>query len=292
MCRLFGMHAGPGPVHATFWLLTAPDSLAEQSRRMADGFGIGVFDPGGKPVMDKAPVAAYEDRAYASAARTLEGTTFVAHVRYASTGGNTLVNTHPFLQDDRMLAHNGVVEDLDMLDDRLRSLEVLDLVRGETDSERVFALITGIARENGGDLGDALTQAVTWIAENLRLYAVNLVITTESELWAVRYPDTHPLYVLQEGSEDPHRGKNSARISVKSDEMEQNKIPAVLVATERMDENPNWRMMDSGEILRVDRNLNTERSFPLPQHPQHLLTLADLDPHTAASQHPLKAAGT
>jgi len=286
------MHAGPKPVRATFWLLTAPDSLAEQSRRMADGFGIGVFDSAGKPVLDKAPMPAYEDRAYASAARTLEGSTFVAHVRYASTGGNTMVNTHPFLQDDRLLAHNGVVEDLDVLDDRLRSLEVMDLVQGQTDSERVFALITGIARQNGGDLGDAITQAVTWIAENLRLYAVNLVLTTESELWAVRYPDTHPLYVLQEGADDPHHGKQSARISVKSDEMEQNRVPAVLIATERMDENPNWRMMDSGEIFRVDRNLNTVRTFPLPQHPQHLLTLADLDPHTAASQHPLKAAGT
>ena len=188
MCRLFGMHAGPKPVRATFWLLTAPDSLAEQSRRMADGFGIGVFNSGGKPVVDKAPMPAYEDRAYASAARTLEGSTFVAHVRYASTGGNTMVNTHPFLQDDRLLAHNGVVEDLDVLDDRLRSLEVLGLVQGETDSERVFALITGIARQNGGDLGDAITQAVTWVAENLRLYAVNLVLSTESELWAVRYP--------------------------------------------------------------------------------------------------------
>jgi glutamine amidotransferase len=32
MCRLFGLHAGT-PVSATFWLLDAPDSLAEQSRR-------------------------------------------------------------------------------------------------------------------------------------------------------------------------------------------------------------------------------------------------------------------
>lgn len=292
MCRLFGMHAGPKPVRATFWLLTAPDSLAKQSRRMADGFGIGVFNAEGKPVVDKAPMPAYEDREYASAARTLEGRTFIAHVRYASTGGNTPENTHPFLQDDRMLAHNGVVEDLDVLEDRLRSLEVMHLVQGQTDSERVFALITGLARQNGGNLAEAIPAAVTWIAENLRLYAVNLVITTESELWAVRYPDTHPLYVLQEGADDPHHGKHTARISVKSDDMEQNRTPAVLIATERMDDNPNWRMMDSGEILRVDRNLNAERTFPLPQHPQHLLTLADLDPHTAASQHPLKAAGT
>ena len=288
MCRLFGMHAGPAPVGATFWLLTAPDSLAEQSHRMADGFGIGVFDADGKAVVDKAPIAAYEDQAYAAAARTLKGTTFIAHVRYASTGDESLVNTHPFLQDDRLLAHNGVVEDLDQLEDRLRQLEVMDLVRGETDTERVFALITGIARQNGGDVGAAIEEAVSWVAQNLRLYAVNLVLTTTTDLWAVRYPDTHPLYVLHEGVDAPHHAKRSVRISVKSDEMEQNRTPAVLVATERMDENPNWRMMDAGEVLHVDRHLAVQRSFPLPEHPQHLLTLADLDPHAAASQHPLK----
>ncbi|MFZ3453906.1 class II glutamine amidotransferase [Arthrobacter sp. 7Tela_A1] len=288
MCRLFGMHAGLSPVTATFWLLTAPDSLAEQSRRMADGFGIGVFQ-GKKPVVDKAPIAAYEDAAYASAARTLKAETFVAHVRYASTGGADLVNTHPFLQDNRLLAHNGVVQDLDVLDDRLRQLEVMDLVQGQTDSERVFALITGIARENGGDLGQAIAGALTWIAENLHLYAVNLVITTPEELYAVRYPDTHPLYVLQESADDQHAAKHSSRISVKSDELEQQNRPSVMIATERMDENPNWRLLDSGEVLRVGRNLAVERSFPLPDHPRHLLRLADLDPVAAASQHPKRA---
>ena len=33
MCRLFGLSAGPQRVTATFWLVEAPDSLAEQSRR-------------------------------------------------------------------------------------------------------------------------------------------------------------------------------------------------------------------------------------------------------------------
>lgn len=44
MCRLFGMSAGPEPVRATFWLLQAPDSLQQQSRREPDGAGIGTFD--------------------------------------------------------------------------------------------------------------------------------------------------------------------------------------------------------------------------------------------------------
>jgi glutamine amidotransferase len=48
MCRLFGMTGGSGPVAASFWLLEAPDSLAEQSRRNPDGFGLGSFAETGR----------------------------------------------------------------------------------------------------------------------------------------------------------------------------------------------------------------------------------------------------
>lgn len=286
MCRLFGLHAGGAPVKATFWLLTAPDSLARQSRKEADGFGIGVFDSNGHPVVDKAPIAAYEDLQYAAEARDLESITFLAHVRYASTGGDTLVNTHPFAQDGRLLIHNGVVEGLDQLEDRLRELEVMDLVRGQTDSERVFALITGEARRNGGDLTAAIGTALAWVAENLPLYAVNLVLTTPTGLWAVRYPDTHPLYVLQESGQEGTRGKKSQRISMDSADLARHHRPVVVVATEKMDSNPNWRLLDSGEVLHVDAELTMSRSFPAPTHPRHLLTLADLGTDAAASQQP------
>jgi len=97
MCRLFGLHAGK-PVDAEFWLLEAPDSLAAQSHRNPDGAGIGTFGPAGRPEVSKQPIAAWQDTDFARAARRLRGTTFVAHVRYASTGAHTMANTHPFLQ--------------------------------------------------------------------------------------------------------------------------------------------------------------------------------------------------
>jgi predicted glutamine amidotransferase len=68
----------------------------------------------------------------------------VSHIRFASTGAVELRNTHPFEQDGRLLAHNGVLEDLDRLDAELG--DDVALVRGDTDSERFFALVT---RETG-----------------------------------------------------------------------------------------------------------------------------------------------
>ena len=107
MCRLFGMTAGAEPVKATFWLLDAPDSLQAQSRRNVDGSGIGFFDGAGRPVLDKQPEPAFSDEEFGREAKQAESATFVAHVRWATAGGRTAQNTHPFAMHGRIMAHNG-----------------------------------------------------------------------------------------------------------------------------------------------------------------------------------------
>jgi predicted glutamine amidotransferase len=289
MCRLFGMHAGAEPLPATFWLIDAPDSLAAQSHQNPDGAGIGTFgaDPTA-PTVDKQPIAAWDDAEFATAARELRGTTFVAHVRYASTGAHTLANTHPFVQAGRLFAHNGVVQGLDRLDARLAELDATGLVQGETDSERVFALITAETARHDGDVDAGLAAAIGWVGEHLPVYALNLVLATATDLWALRYPATHPLYLLERAaggarSSDPLEA-SSDRIHARAGGLSER--PAVIVATERMDDDPGWRALEPGELVRVDRDLHVMSSRPFGAEPGHLLTLADLDPQAAASQHP------
>jgi predicted glutamine amidotransferase len=77
MCRLFGMSGGRRHVAATFWLLQAPDSLAQQSRREPDGTGLGSFDERDHAVVSKQPLAAYEDRKFATEAHEVRSHTFV-----------------------------------------------------------------------------------------------------------------------------------------------------------------------------------------------------------------------
>jgi predicted glutamine amidotransferase len=286
MCRLFGMSGGSEPVRATFWLLQAPDSLAQQSRREPDGAGIGTFDGGGRPVVDKQPLAAYEDPKFASEARELESRTFVAHVRYASNGGLTLPNTHPFEQDGRLFAHNGVIGGLEQLEAELG--DARELVQGETDSERFFALITRKIRDTGtGDVGEGIAAAARWVAENLPILSINCVLVTPSDLWALRYPDTHDLLVLERdaGGQDGSRALEHAsahRIRVSSAALGDR--PAVVVATERMDDDPGWSPLRSGELLHVDGELRASRRQVLDAPPAHPLTLADLGERAAASQ--------
>lgn len=286
MCRLFGLHAGASAVSGTFWLLDAPDSLQAQSHRNPDGAGIGVFGTDGKPAVSKQPIAAWDDTAFAAAARDLTGTTFVAHVRHASTGAHTVHNTHPFLQDGRLLAHNGVVQGLDALDARLQHLGAAHLVLGETDSERVFALITAEATRHDGDAGAGIVAAITWIAANLPVYSVNLVLTTATELWALRYPATNELWVLERPADDVGAASGldarTDRIHVRSDELAGRR--SVVLASEPMDGEAGWRLLASGELLHVGPDLAVTSRAPFPVRPVYPMTAADLDPVAAASQ--------
>lgn len=287
MCRLFGMSGGQARVTATFWLLDAPDSLTRQSHRDPDGTGLGTYDADDRPVVDKQPISAFSDREFARAARTTQSRTFVAHIRFATTGAHTAVNTHPFEQRGRLFAHNGVVHDLPRLEAELGDDRAL--VRGDTDSERVFALITSRTAASGGDLRAGVVSAVTWIAEYLPVYALNLVLTTPRELFALRYPDVHELHVLPRAP-GGHRGgqplhhESSHGTRVHSEHAAQH--PVVVVASETMDDDPGWRALASGELLHVDPagSVSIERVIAGP--PARPLTLADLDEHARAAQVP------
>ena len=286
MCRLFGLHAGTDACTATFWLLDAPDSLANQSRRNPDGTGLGVFDEHGRPQVHKEPMAAWEDAAFATEAHELSGTTFLAHVRYATTGSHAVVNTHPFLQDGRMFAHNGVVEGLDVIDERLREVGADGLVLGQTDSERVFALITASIRAHEGDVRAGLLEAMSWLTANVPIYAVNVLLSTATDMWALRYPQTHELYILDR-RHDP--------ASTRDFHMRTDRIRAwskhlctrtsVVFASEPMDDDPRWRLLEPGELVHVGAGLEVNRSVVLPDPPRHLLRRADLSEPVERAQH-------
>jgi glutamine amidotransferase len=278
------MSGGRQRVRATFWLLEAPDSLSRQSRREPDGTGLGCYDEQGHPEVFKAPLAAYEDQQFAQEAREVWSRTFIAHVRYASTGELTMVNTHPFEQGGRLFAHNGVIEDLPALEQELGS--AMQRVKGETDSERFFALITREIEE-GHDVGEAIRRAASWVAEHLPVFALNLVLITESELWALRYPDVHELHVLERAAGGSSGGRHlehaSARGTIRVRSGDLAGCRAVVVASEQMDEDSGWRALQSGDLLHVDPDLKTTITRVIEGPPAHQLTLEDLG-QAAASQ--------
>jgi predicted glutamine amidotransferase len=280
VCRLFAMCSGSEPALARFWLLDAPDSLVAQSHREPDGTGLGWFDADGQPHVSKQAHAAYEDRRFAREAREVSSTTFIAHIRFASTGALELRNTHPFEQDGRLFAHNGVIEDLPALEAHLG--DDLRLVKGDTDSERFFALITREIAANDGDVRAGVTAACRWVAATLPVFAINFVLADSEGLWVLRYPQTHPLYVLERAPGEPLANESSMGTRVQSEHGATR--PLVVLASERMDADRGWRMLHSGELMHIDTSLHVSAHTILRDAPTHPLTIEDLNPTAKASQ--------
>jgi glutamine amidotransferase len=283
MCRLFGMTTGGPRVHATFWLLEAPDSLTFQSRRMPDGTGLGWFSLGEEPVRDRAPIAAFKDADFNAEARSVVSHTFMSHVRYASTGAPDVHNSHPFVMDDRLFAHNGMVRGLDVIGSWLSDVERAP-VSGQTDSELVCAYVTAEIRRRG-DTTEGLIAAVRRIAAEVPVFALNVLLAESGRLWALRYPDTHELWVLKHelGEDGAARrlapDREPGRVHVKA---HREATPAHVVASERMDDDPGWRLLEPGELLVVD-GLDSASLFPFDA-PAHRITLDDLSVTEATSQ--------
>ncbi len=279
MCRLFGLSASPQQVSASFWLLDAADSLVDQSRHNPDGTGIGYFDIDGNAVLDKQPLPAYADSAFTREAKHITSTMFVSHIRFATTGGRTVENTHPFAMDDRLFAHNGVIGQLDRLEQRVGA--EMRLVHGDTDSERYFALVTKEIRARG-DVAAGIAAASRWIAATLPLYSLNFVLATKDELWALRYPESHLLYVLEreaggcQGDRALHHASSTLRVQVPH--LAQH--PSVVIASEPLDESNDWRLLEPGELVHVASDLTVTSSITLETAPAQLIRPAVKPPNS------------
>jgi predicted glutamine amidotransferase len=271
MCRLFALNASPQRVRATFWLLDSSDSFVSQSHRNPDGTGLGYFDERGMPVLDKQPLAAFDDPEFEREAKQVSSTTFISHVRHATTGPKTVEDCHPFVMDGRIFAHNGMLGGLDRLEARLG--EDLALVKGQTDSERWFALVTREIRKSGGDVRAGITAAARWVAAELPVCSINFVLATQNELWAFRYPETDRLFVLDRPAGGPGGDRAmhyvSHHLRIHSQHLQE--CRSVVVASERLDDNPGWRLLRSGELIQVAPDLGVQSSTLVDRPPAHTL---------------------
>lgn len=265
MCRLFGLTAGRQKVSATFWLLSAPDSILAQSHRDPDGSGIGYFHDGA-PVLDKQPEAAFDDPEFARAARTAVSHSFVAHVRFATTGKRTVANTHPFSFAGQIMAHNGGFGDLPAVEAQIGDYPL----QGDTDSERFAALIATRSAAHG-DITAGITDAVNWLADNVPLYSLNIVVAAGHELWGLRYPDFHRLYVLQREAGGPAGDRpftgGSDHLHIHAAALRHH--PSIVLASEPLDDGGGWRLLDSGELLHIDADLNVTSTIVREKPPAH-----------------------
>jgi predicted glutamine amidotransferase len=156
MCRMLGIAAST-PLSPRELLCEAPRSLRELAREHADGWGIALLDREHGWTIDRGTASAAICEQFARLADR-KTQLLIAHIRKATVGPLSLSNTHPFQREGFVFAHNGTLKDLPSITARCSAARLAE-VRGDTDSERLFAfLLTRI--DELGDIERGVALAV------------------------------------------------------------------------------------------------------------------------------------
>ncbi len=125
---------------------------------------------------------------------------------------------------------------------------------------------------------------MTWLAANVPIYAVNVLLSTATDMWALRHPATHQLCLLDRRTDgtDTQFDLRTKRIHAQSDALCAR--PSVVLATEPMNDDPRWRLLHPGELVHIDGDLQINRTMILPDPPRHLLR-RDLSVPVEDAQH-------
>lgn len=234
------------PVPARFWLLGASDSMVDQSYRHPDGAGLAHY-LGHRPIVEKHPIAAHRNREFIAEARHACSNLFVAHVRHATQGRPCLENTQPFVDDSLVFAHNGNINGLENLPLSLGPF------RGDTDSERYFALLCHHTRE-ASDTLTGIRKAIGQVIENCTYTSLNFILADGDFLYALRLPETKDLYVRRLEAEEDFRGLSSYGTRMEC----QGRYGAIIFASEEIDSAASWRKLEPMIIAVAHPDLRLE----------------------------------
>ena len=142
MCRLFGFRSViQSMVHSS--LVSADNALELQSSQHPDGWGVSYYVEEA-PHLVKSVQSALNDSLFKKVSGLVSSETVLAHIRNATLGNKTILNTHPFQYGHWMFAHNGNIKNFKNHRDKITAKIPPALQRfilGETDSELIFYFI-------------------------------------------------------------------------------------------------------------------------------------------------------
>lgn len=253
MCRILGYLGSSIPLNK---LVIEPDhSLVVQSYKPkeleaavlnGDGFGLG-WHRDRQPFVYRNILPLWNDRNLDDLCQFIEAESFTVNLRSASNKMPVdLSNCQPFVHNDLLFSHNGLIENFfESLYRPIRE-KLCDVayrkIQGITDSEHIFALLVHhLETEPGLDLAEALKrtmQEVIDLAEEKDVrVAANIILTAGDRIVTLRYDNKQKapsLYILKNSSRFPN---------------------SVIVASEAPFED-DWQPYPQGEILSIDRDLH------------------------------------
>lgn len=158
MCRLFAVLANePVRVDRAF------AALKRQAVEHKDGWGVAIFNQGLAPQLEVSTLSASQCNRFSELGEAVSTKSLLAHIRLASVGSVREENSHPFSANGFAFMHNGT---LNQFESHREALDALIAprwrvtLRGETDSERCFALFLTALGETSTPSLDAMALAL------------------------------------------------------------------------------------------------------------------------------------
>lgn len=161
-------------------------AFLNKGRRHQAGWGVARHD-GQSVTIQKSPTSAHQDAAFLEAARSQSDGTRLWHLRFATRGGLSLPNTHPFRLNHWLFCHNGTLPH--HLERWMRDT-LKPLTAGETDSE---VLMHWLVHHLEGAGGEGLRTAIATLLARAPEARMNFLLTDGRTLYAFRYG--HQLFV-------------------------------------------------------------------------------------------------
>jgi predicted glutamine amidotransferase len=261
MCRVFGCVAAE-PVSIRHELLEAENPLIRQSQEHDSGWGMAVHEraDGAQPELVRFPEAAYTDDEFVSATE-LRGRIFNVHVRRATMGELSLVNTHPFCLGSYTLGHNGTIV-------RYPRLLEPGMQRpfGSTDSEHLFNLL--MHDFDSRRPAESLRATMRTVVERSPFSGLNVLFSDGERLFAYRLGLFELHWLARPGQ--------------------------LLVASEQVTDEPGWHSVQQDVLLTLDPNdleePHAERLLGDELAARAQIQKVDLAPHLRGAERGVAAA--
>lgn len=274
MARLFGYLSNQTErIRCVLTRESAALALPEATR--IDGWGVGSYQSG-EVLLRKRPAGQREQVDFLELVRNLRTDAAIVHVRTASVGPRTLENTHPFRSRQWLFAHNGRIDHFDVVrPELLRRLpdHLARNIRGETDSELVFATFLSFVWETGRVddpevdrrvISDAMRQTVQALdaatdAHGIARATLNCLVTNHHAMVALRR-GLPMAWLKRTGLRDCEVCRKRADVSSQEPRRtDHDALRYVLVTSDHPEVPRDWSEVPStagGAIVAIDRELD------------------------------------
>lgn len=235
-----------------------------------DGFGIGWYSKelSPEPATFVSVSPAWNNRNLRNLAPRIKTDCLVAHVRAASVGEVSESNCHPFQYKNLLMAHNGGVENFNLIKRKLReplSDELYNWIKGQTDSEHIFAYFINYLQNNhqkvtSDSVADSLENTYRCLTSIMLEVGIkdaaflNMVVTDGEFMVGTRYVSdaTEEALTLYHSEGNRYVVEDGVtRLEAPEDDDH-----AVLIVSEKLTDGKEWTLIPKNYLVMVEANQN------------------------------------